>query len=174
MFKPLTWLPLLLALAGVASAAEPIAADAPEAAVFALQAQVHAGDRIAMRHLLDLSADGAVAEYVSVIMGQAIRNHPDAFLDEVAKNWRAQCESCLESLLGNLGDDFVDRFPEQVEELQKRKKALRTVNASSTQSLRDRCILVLDRQISSIQSLIRQGVGAPMTPNTSLERTRAK
>jgi hypothetical protein len=92
MFKLLTWLYLLFALGGAAFAAE-LTQDASESDVFALQPQVHAGDRTAMRWLLNLKVDGAVAEYVSIIMGQAIRNHPDAFLDEVARNSRAQCDS---------------------------------------------------------------------------------
>ena len=160
MFKLLSWLPLLVALGGAAFAAEPVA-DASEAQVFALQSRVRAGDRIAMHRLLDLPADGAVAEYVSIIMGQAIRSHPNAFLEEVAKNWRALCDACLESLLGNLGDDFVDRFPQQLKELSKRREALRSVKATSTQSLRDKCILLLDRKISQIQALTKSGFGVP-------------
>jgi hypothetical protein len=111
-----------------------------------------------MRELLSLKTDGAVAEDVDVIMGGAIRNHPEAFLVEVARTQRAQCDSCLESLLGNLGDDFVDRLPEQIEELSKRKTALRTVKVASVQALRDKCVFIIDRQITQIRSLIRQGI----------------
>ena len=157
MLNRLAWLSLLVTFVGLASAAQPLA-DVSESDVLALGARVHAGDRIAMRELLSLKTDGAVAEDVDVIMGGAIRNHPEAFLVEIARTQRAQCDSCLESLLGNLGDDFVDRFPEQIEDLSKRRTALRTVKVVSVQSLRDKCVFILDRQITQIRSLIKQGI----------------
>jgi hypothetical protein len=158
MIKRLTWLSILVACIGVVFADQLL--DASEGDVFALQAQVHAGNRMAMRKLLSLKADGAVAEYVSVIMGGAIRKHPDAFLEEVVRSSRAQCDWCLQSLLGNLGDDFVDRLPEQVEELSKRREALRSAKADRVASLREKCVMLLDKQITQIQSLIEQGFAA--------------
>jgi hypothetical protein len=147
-------------------------AQVSEDDVFALRGMVQAGDRGAMRKLLSLETDGAAAEDVSVIMGGAIRNQPDAFLEEVAKTSRSRCDACLDSLLGNLGDDFVDKFRDQVEELSKRRQALRSVKATALRPLRDKCIRLLDKQITQIQSLISEG--AAMTPNKTLERTRAR
>jgi hypothetical protein len=150
-----TWVVAALACAGVVAASPPGAA-ATETDVFNLQSQVESGSRLAMRKLLSLEVDGAVAEDVDVVMGGAIRNHPEAFLGEIARTSKAQCAPCLEGLLGNLGDDFVDRFPEQVIELEKRKDALRSVEPAQLRTLRDRCVRILEMQIAEIQAIIEQ------------------
>ena len=149
------WAVAAVACTGVVAASQ-AGAGATEADVFNLQSQVNAGSRPAIRELLSLEVDGAVAEDVDVVIGGAIRNHPEAVLEEIGKTSKAQCAPCLDGLLGNLGDDFVDRFPEQVVELQKRRDALRSVEITRLRALRDKCVHILERQIVQVQAIIEK------------------
>ncbi len=154
------WFLALLACGGEALSAQPNHA-ASEDNVFALAKQVHAGDRVTIRTLLSLEVDGAAAEDVTVLMGGVIRTHPRVFLEEVSAHGRAHCERCLDSFLVALGDDFVDRPQLQVEELSKRREALRSVDSPALLAFRDRCIAILDAHISNLQSLSKERIAKP-------------
>jgi hypothetical protein len=60
--------------------------------------------------------------------------------------------------LGNLGDEFVGMFREEIDELRKRRDALRSVTETALLPVRDKSISILDAQIAEIESLLRQGV----------------
>jgi hypothetical protein len=152
------FLGLLISAAVMVAGQAPAPQSASERDVLALESRVHAGDQSAMHALFAMETDGAVSELVDVIIGGAIRNHPRAFLEVATSEPEAQCSGCLDSLLGNLGDDFVDMYREQVEELTKRRDALRSVDVPSLRTLRDKCVAILNVQISMIQSLLRQGL----------------
>jgi len=101
-----------------------------EEEVFALQASAEAGDRIAIRKLFELfpHSGGAVTEDIDVVLGRTIHNHPQLFLEELIRSGRANCDLCLPSLVGNAGDELVDRLSDQVKELAIRQKALKSVH----------------------------------------------
>jgi hypothetical protein len=130
---------------------------ATEADVSALESSARAGNREAIRALFSLHArsDGAVAEYIDIVLGGTIRMHPQVFLEELHLAGR---KIRLDSLLGNTGPDLVDRFQEQAVELKKRKAALLTVHKGSLIQLRDECIRELDRQIETVTNAAQQSV----------------
>lgn len=150
-----TLLVVLLHATGACCAELP---SASEDDVLALRSRVQAGDRGAIRELLSLEVDGAAAEDVAITMGGLITRDPIAFLSEMAGDRRAQC--CIDSFLGALGENFVDDGRRQIEELRKRRDALRSVQVPTLRALRDRCVSLIEMQIAS------------MTLDKSLERSR--
>jgi hypothetical protein len=123
------------------------ATSASEQQVLAFRAAVAVGDRASVRALFALDADGAAAEDKDIVLGGLIRVHPRLFLQELRRSGHGNCRPCLEGILGNLGDEFVDRFAAQAEELGKRRQALLSVADKDLAPLRDACIRVLDDQI---------------------------
>ena len=117
--------------------------------VFALQPSAEAGDRMAIRKLFELApySDGAAAEDIDVALGRTIRNHPQLFLEELRRSSSATCDRCFPGLVGNTGDELVDRFDDQAKELTQRRKALASVNKKSLADLRKKLLRVLDKQI---------------------------
>jgi hypothetical protein len=147
---------LLLLAATSATQAGQAPVTVSDAYVLSYETLARAGDRQTIRRLLNLEVDGAAAEAVSVVVGRAIRQHPDTFLDEVAKNHRAQCASCLASLVGALGDEYVDDDQRQLDELLSRRDALGSVDIRVLRPLRDKCIVELDAQIRQLRSFRKQ------------------
>jgi hypothetical protein len=140
-------------------AGAPVFADPPpatEADVSALKSSALAGNREAIRSLFNLypRSDGAVSEYIDIVLGGTIREYPQVFLEELC---RANSNIRLDALLGNTGPDLVDRFEEQAVELKRRKAALRTVREASLIEVRDACIRELDRQIEKVTNAAQQG-----------------
>jgi hypothetical protein len=135
-----------------------VAASPPatEADVSALKSSALAGNREAIRALFNLytRSDGAVSEYIDIVLGDTICEHPQVFLEELH---RASRKIRLDALLGNTGADLVDRFQEQAVELKKRKAALLTVHEHSLIQVRDTCIRELDRQIEIVTNAAQQG-----------------
>lgn len=123
------------------------ATSASEQQVLAFRAAVAGGDRASVRALFALNSDGAAAEDKDIVLGGLIRVHPRLFLEELRRSGHGSCRPCLEGILGNLGDEFVDRFAAQAEELGKRRQALLSVSDKDLAPLRDACIRVLDDQI---------------------------
>jgi hypothetical protein len=132
-----------------------LAADI-EAEVEALGRSAATGQRQALRDLFARrpKADGALAEHINIVLGLTIRAHPQLFLEEL--NMSGQQEG-LDSLLGDLGPDFVDNFSKQVQELRKRKKALEAVRSEALAGLRDKCVGVLEREIEMLNQMSQGG-----------------
>jgi len=108
-----------------------------------LQDQVIAGDRaavgLAFRALC--SADGDLAETLCAIIGRSIRSHPALFLQALRVN--SASLPLLPSLLGNLGEAYVDRPEAQAYERAARREALLSVKDPSLRSLRDQAVSAL-------------------------------
>jgi hypothetical protein len=153
MNRLITTILILLAVGAPVFAAPP---PATEADVSALKSSALAGDRKAIRSLFNLypRSDGAVSEYIDIVLGGTIRNHPQVFLEELN---RASRKIRLDALLGNTGPDLVDRFEEQAVELKSRKTALLTVREASLIEVRDACIRQLDRLIEIVTNAAQQG-----------------
>ena len=91
-------------------------------------------------------SDGAVAEDASIAIGKSIQKNPRNFLLVLKKN-KKQIKN-LDSLLGNLGDDYVDDLPKQKAELEARLNAVQSVKASSLKKVRADCEATLQRLIA--------------------------
>jgi hypothetical protein len=74
-----------------------------------------------MEQLLKL--DGNEAEELDVILGNTIKSHPTNFLKTVVK-YEGKIKR-LDSLLANLGEEFVDQEKKSLEEIEKRSTALK-------------------------------------------------
>jgi len=129
--------------------------SATEQEVIALQASAEKGNRLAIRKLFELykRSDGAVSEDIDVALGHTIRRFPRLFLEELQRSGRADCDRCLPSLVGNTGEELVDRFHAQVKELTRRQKALTRVSEKSTENLRNKLVQILEQQIQEIKRI---------------------
>ena len=143
---------VLLVAGSEISAAPP---PATEADVLALEASALAGKRDAIRALFNLQtrSDGAVSEYIDIVLGSTIRKNPKVFLEELK---RSEKKTRLDALVGNTGPDLVDRFEEQAVELKRRREALRTVHEPSLIEVRDACIRELDGEIEAVTTAAQQ------------------
>lgn len=141
----------------LAAGSEIFAAPPPatEADVLALESSALAGKREAIRSLFNLQtrSDGAVSEYIDIVLGSTIRKYPQLFLEELK---RAEKNVRLDALVGNTGPDLVDRFDEQAVELKSRRAALRTVREASLIEVREACIRELDREIEAVTTAAQQ------------------
>lgn len=106
-----------------------------------------AGDHYSIRALFELHelVDGAIAGYADIVLGCTIDKCPQLFLEEPGLS---RSVSRLDSLLDNLGPDFVDDFERQKDEPMKRKAALTSVCSGSLEAVRSGCVQMLDYQIS--------------------------
>ncbi len=122
----------------------------------ALESSALSGNRENIRALFNLYArsDGSVAEYIHIVLGGIICEHPQMFLEELN---RFNKKIRLDSLLGNTGPELVDRFQERAVELKRRKAALLTVHDESLIQVRDACIHKLNRQIEIVTNIAQQG-----------------
>jgi hypothetical protein len=125
-----------------------------EQQVFAYSSAVQAGNRKAVRAVFALNTDGASAEAQDVVLGKLIIVRPQLFLEELQRSQFASCKWCLDGLLGNLGDDYVDRPTAQLRQLKKRREAFRTVHENPVVKLRNECIASLTEQIQTLHEVI--------------------
>lgn len=88
--------------------------------------------------------DGAYAEELDILLGKLIRIDPKLFLGELVAN-RGSIGS-LGGLLGNEGEEYVDRINAQCFENRQRKKALQSVSDQLLLKMRDECNHELERQ----------------------------
>jgi hypothetical protein len=111
-----------------------------------LQRQVLSGDAESVRLAFRLFSitDSAYTEELDVLLGKLIRINPKLFLRELVAN--QDLIVTLESLLGNEGDEYVDRPKAQCLEKRLRLKALQSVTDPSLRRKRDECVTELERQ----------------------------
>lgn len=152
LMRPLAIASTRLFIAGVllmATAASAAESFATEADVAFLEKKVRAGNRAAVQAAfrLRVRSDGAVAEYGDWVLGSVIQRHPKLFLEELqhAGDFRR-----LDSILGNLGPDYVDRIAAQAIVLKARTESLRKVKDPALREIRDRCVTELKALITQI------------------------
>ena len=126
------------------SAAESMALDSVYNELGMLERQVISGDTSALRLAFRLFslADGDFGEQLDIMVGKLIRINPELFLEEL-NNCR-QLIPNLDGLLGNLGEEYVDREEAQELEVTLRVEALRGVTKKSLGSIRNECIANLE------------------------------
>jgi hypothetical protein len=108
------------------------------------------GDRNAVKVAFRLYAvsDGDFGETLDIELGRLIKINPRLFLQEL-KVHRALVER-IDALLGNCGDEYIDRMDAKARELRARVKALKTINDTDLQGIRDECISVLNQECTSL------------------------
>jgi len=108
-----------------------------------LQRQVEARERQAIRlafRLMTIS-DGAVSEDLDIMLGKLIRIDPKIFLEELSKtNIMKSDQYYFDGLVGNEGQEFVDKEQAQCLEKSLRIEALSTISDKNLLPLRDICI----------------------------------
>jgi len=112
-----------------------------------LERQVISGDAESVRLAFRLFSitDAAYTEELDILLGKLIRINPKLFLRELVANQNLVIGN-LEGLLGNEGEEYVDRFKAQCLENSLRRKALQSVTDSLLTRKRDECLNELDRQ----------------------------
>jgi len=108
-----------------------------------LEVQVISCDSEAVRLAFRLlpKSDGDVAEQLCIMLGRVIRTKPKLFLESLKA---AELDSgLLGGLVGNFGQEYVDREEADAYEARARIKALLTVKDSSLKSIRDGCVRLL-------------------------------
>lgn len=86
-------------------------------------------------------ADGHIGEMLSEVLGLLIKVNPSLFLQEL-KNHRSSVRR-LDSLVGDLGDDFVDEEAATRREFAARIKALKSVTDPKHRTVRNECVAEL-------------------------------
>ena len=112
-----------------------------------LKRQVYAGDRNAVRVAFRLMriSDGEFSEWLDIILGSLIRIDARLFLQEL-KAHRAEVSE-LSSLVGNLGEEFVDKIAAHNLEMELRIQALSRVDDDALSAIRDECVAALRNDI---------------------------
>lgn len=110
-----------------------------------LEVQVLTRDIEAVRLAFRLrrTADGHFAEMLDIMLGRLIRIDAPLFLREVVR--AGVSAPLLDSLVGNFGQEYVDRTEAQAYEADQRIAALRHVKDSRVKAVRDRCIALLKK-----------------------------
>lgn len=113
--------------------------------IILLERQIYACDTNAIKvafRLLSIS-DGAFTEVLCMILGNLIRINPQLFLKELADNpdWMV----ILGSLVGNFGDEYIDKMRARELEVSDRIKALQSVQDEELLMLREECIKALKK-----------------------------
>jgi hypothetical protein len=98
-------------------------------------------------------ADGAMGEEIDIMIGKSIDRRPQNFLKALQDD-QAKTHGIvrLDSLVGNLGPEFVDKLKKQQYYLQKRIITLKKVTDPSLKIVRDLCIVELQRQWNQIHA----------------------
>ncbi len=120
-----------------------------------LEALAWQGNSIAIDVLFKMLylTDAAYSEQLSIILGLTINDHPREFLNSLTKNYQINGIKRLDSLLGNLGEDYVDEFEKQLVELEKRyQKIKQTKNVS--EKIKSLCLYELSEQIYETRSYL--------------------
>ena len=97
-------------------------------------------------------SDGAAFEEIDIAIGETIRKNPKAFLEAYRAH---QPIIRLDSLVGNLGPDFVDEFKKQEIEVKGRISVLKKVKEPSLQPAAKACIAELERLQKMIQGILK-------------------
>ncbi|MFN8335919.1 MAG: hypothetical protein U0U09_12400 [Cyclobacteriaceae bacterium] len=90
-------------------------------------------------------ADGEYAEGLQIEIGKLISIDTKLFLQEL-KNHK-QLIISLDGLVGNLGQDYVDRPELQKKEKENRIRSLKKISDRDLVAVRDECLTQLNRQI---------------------------
>jgi hypothetical protein len=109
--------------------------------------QVYAKKKLSTRlafRLMSIS-DGAFSEELDIILGRLINIDPLLFLKEL--KLRENEIVRYDALLGNTGEEFVDRPQDECKELRKRIDSLQSVNDKDLIQIRNRCIKELKKEI---------------------------
>ena len=111
-----------------------------------LEARILKGDQQSLNLAIRLFTivGGAFSEDLDIILGKAIRPYPKQFLTALAT---ASYKPELLGLLGNCGEEFVDRQVARCKELTKRKAAIQRVHSLELQKVKLRCIDELSQQV---------------------------
>jgi hypothetical protein len=111
-----------------------------------LERQVISGDVESVRLAFRLFSitDSAYTEELDILLGKLIRINPNLFLRELVAN--QDLIGTLDGLLGNIGEEYVDRPKAQCLENRLRLKALQSVTDLTLRRKRDECVNELDRQ----------------------------
>jgi hypothetical protein len=116
-----------------------------------LQRQVEARDRQATRLAFRLMTitDGASSEALDIMLGKLIRIDPKLFLEELRKsNYIKIGQYRFDGLVGNEGEEFVDKEQAQCLEQRLRIESLSKIKDTNLLPLRDICISTLNDSLN--------------------------
>lgn len=95
-------------------------------------------------------SDGNNAEELDILIGKTISLYPTNFLKAYEKNKKHV--KGLDSLVSNLGPEFVDDFPRQALEIRKRIQALKAIKSKRLKPLALKCIEQLEKHLKIIEA----------------------
>ena len=121
-----------------------------------LARQVLAGDEQAVRLAFRLrkQADGALGETLDITLGQLIRIDATLFLVALGDNIGDLHR--LDSLVGNLGGAYVDRFQAKTYEVSRRIEALESVADPALAAVREACVHELREHLKHLEEPLKE------------------
>jgi len=96
-------------------------------------------------------SDGAFSEVLNIILGKLININPEIFLQELKTHYHLVS---LTHLVSNFRPEYVDDFPKQLVETERRIAALKSVNIKDLLDYKEKSIEELTKNKQSLQSLI--------------------
>lgn len=121
-----------------------------------LEKQVFAGDRNSVKLAFRLFAisDGAFTEWLQIMLGNTIRNHPRLFLEEL----KVHQHLCHELPVVNFGPEFVDKLREPIAETNARIQALQRVSNGDLAEIGKQCINRLQEKRNRLTAQLASAV----------------
>jgi hypothetical protein len=95
-------------------------------------------------------ADGAFAEELSIIMGLYLNKNIEQFL-EIISCYPLLIEPLLESFLVSVRPEFLGDVVAVIRELEYRRNILRSVQKQSLQSLKNKCLCLIDKNLKELK-----------------------
>lgn len=117
--------------------------------LFELQVLARDPEAVRLAFRLRKKQDGHIAEMLDIMLGRLIRIDAPLFLRELQ---RAAPVTRPDSLVSNLGPEYVDRSSAQSYEISRRIEALRAVSDPRLREVRGWCIEELNRQQSVVSN----------------------
>ena len=93
--------------------------------------------------------DGAAREELDIAIGKTIKSKPYLFLT-LLKKYNALEQKDSGSILENYGDEFVDKFDEQIKETDERIRTLGRVKEATLSEVKKKVIEILKKRKSTI------------------------
>ena len=97
-------------------------------------------------------ADGAFSEELSIMMGLYLNSNIERFL-EIMSNYPLLIEPLLESFLVSVRPELLGDLQAVIRELENRRKILGCVQKKSLQSLKNKCLYLIDKNLKELKEL---------------------
>jgi len=125
-----------------------------------LEKEIYASDRNSVKIAFRLFtiSDGLLTEDLCIILGHFICINPKMFLEEL-KEHRHLVSFIMDSLLGNLGEEYVDKMEASYLEMIRRIKCIEGVKDNSLLQMKDECLKELNKAKKELEAIVQEKRG---------------